>query len=349
MALLLFFSGQRTRTEDKMKFGFGFETIASAASGKPFYRWYWIQALEWIGATGFAGIEVPYRAWTFNDGRGGSPLCKESIGIKYGGPAKFNELVRQCGMPEGVPALHITASNLLQSMLAMNMPPDKLFDKLVNHGEEALQVLSDMGNKALILSPSPAIGLLQILMRDKDPAALRTWVIEQMAGTVNKINQKAKALGIKVYIRNEFFSFLRGEQVVDFMAMIDQDIGYSPDLAHLQIAGADIVKMLTLFKDKLGFIVFKDSFFVDKVAAFSSATPDHPQTGDNQRVWCELGKGTVPLLEARDLLVKQGYDQWIVFETKEGFEHAVSILVMASYMRKHFMAQAGESAGMTNG
>jgi sugar phosphate isomerase/epimerase len=334
--------------EDNMKFGFGFETIASASSGKAFYRWYWVQALEWIGATGFAGIELPYRAWTFNDGRGGSPLCKESMGIKYGGPAKFNAFVQQCGMPEGVPALHITASNLLQAMLAMNMPADKLFDKLADHGEEALHVLSEMGSKALIISPSPAIGLLKALMRDKDSAALNAWVFENMAGAVNKISQKAAELGIKVYIRNEFFSFIRGNQVVDFMGMIDQDIGYSPDLAHLQIAGADISKLLTRYKDKLGFIVFKDSFYEDKVGAFESTTPEHPQTGESQRVWCELGRGAVPLLEIWELLKKLGYDQWIIFETKEGFEHAVSILVMASYMRKHFMTQTQESAGGMN-
>jgi len=322
-----------------MKIGFSFETIASAASGKPFYRWYWVQALEWIGSTGFAGIELPYRAWTFNDGRGGSPLCMESMRIKYSGPAKFNEFVQQSGIPEGVPALHITASNLLQSMLAMNLPPDKLFERLAVHGEEALSVLSEMGNKALIISPSPAIGLLQALMRDKDPETLKNWVFQNMADVVNKISQKANESGIKVYIRNEFFSFIRGEQVVDFMALVNPEIGYSPDLAHLQIAGADIGKMLTLYKDKLGFVVFKDSFFTDKVNAFSSATPEHPQTGDNQRVWCELGRGTVPLLDARDLLKKLGYNQWVIFETKEGYEHAVSILVMANYVRQHFRAE----------
>jgi len=332
-----------------MKFGFSFETIASAASGKPFYRWYWVQALEWIGSAGFAGIELPYRAWTFNDGRGGSPLCKESMGIKYGGPAKFNDFVRQCGIPAGVPALHITASNLLQAMLAINIPADLLYERLAVHGEEALNVLSEMGNKALIISPSPAIGLLQARLRDKDPATLKNWVYQNMAAAVNKINQKAKELGIRVYIRNEFFSFIRGEQVIDFMAMIDPEIGYSPDLAHLQIAGADIGKLITLYKERLGFVVFKDSFFKDDVGAYSSTTPEHPQTGDHQRVWCELGRGTVPLLETRDLLKKLGYDQWVIFETREGYEHAVSILVMANYVRQHFRAEARESAGMTNG
>ena len=332
-----------------MKYGFGFKTIASAASGKPFYRWYWVQALEWIGAAGFSAIELPYRAWTFNDGRGGSPLCKESLGIKYGGPAKFNELVLQCGLPEGVPALHITAANLLQSMLAMNMPADRLFDKLADHGEEALSVLAQLNGQALILSPSPPIGLFRALFADKEPEELTAWVLDSMAETVNKIGRKAAELKIKIYVRNEFFSFIRGELISDFLNRVAPNICFSPDLGHLHIAGADIGRLLVRFRDKLDFIVFKDSFFVDKVNAFESRTPEHPQSGNNQRVWCELGRGAVPLLEIRDLLQKQGYDRWIIFETEEGFEHAVSILVMASYMRKNFPAQSSEGAGGLNG
>lgn len=313
-----------------MKNAFSLGTV-EGSNGALFYKWYWERAVEWAGATCFKGLEIPYKAWTFNDARGGAPLCADAINIKYGSPTGYLDFVKKADIKEGVASFFISAGNLLDAMQQNGINPDLLLDKMTAHGLEALDVLHKMNGSSLVISVSPSIGVLKMLMQDKQMEEIEAYIFNGMSESVNNITARARKMGIKVYIRNEFFGVTRGDKVTEFMDMLSEDVGFSPDLAHLQIAGADTEALLKKYRGRLGCVVFKDTFFSDEVNAFESMTPEFPQEGKNQRVYCEMGRGTVPFAKYCDLLMQLGFDGWLIFETGNAFDLAASVLTMAAY------------------
>lgn len=319
-----------------MKYAYNLGSVSHSS-----YKWFWEQAIEWVGATGFEGLELPYRAWTFNDGRGGAPLCKAAIDVKYGDAAGFARFVRGCGLAAGVPSLLITAGNLVGAMLENGQPIDALFDRMAKHGAEALEVLEGLGGRSLVVSVSPAIGMLRRLLPGRTEDELREWLYAGMVPVVEGLRAEAQRRGLSVFLRNEYFGLTRGERIVGFLDRLGPGVGFSPDLAHLRIAEADTEGLLRRYADRLGSVVFDDTAYKDEVEAYASPMPEYPQTGAHQRVYCEMGQGAVPLPRYHALLAELGYDGWCVLETKDSFEFAVSLLKMANYRRKHFAAPQG--------
>lgn len=317
-----------------MKSALSLGTVESS-NGPLSYKWYWERAIGWIGSTGFEGLEIPYRAWTFNDGRGGAPLCADAINTKYGSPEKFLNFVKECGI-NNISSLYVSAGNLLEAMQQNGINPTMIFEKMTEHGLEALGILHQMKGESLVISVSPPIGVLKMLLGGKPMEEMKRYIFTGMSEAVNSIAAKAKELGIKLFIRNEFYGLTRGNAITEFVDMVSEDVGFSPDFAHLQIAGADIEALLKKYSGRLGCVVLKDTFFIDEVNAYESATPEYPQEGMHQRVYCDMGRGNVPLQKYYKLLTELGYDGWLVFETRNTFDLAVSVLTMAAYRTRYF-------------
>ena len=151
---------------------------------------------------------------------------------------------------------------------------------------------------------------------------------------MNEVADYAAKAGISCYIRNEFWGYMRGENVVKFMDMLDGKIGFSPDLCQLYIAHADAVSLIEKFSGRVGFMNVNDTFYTDEFNYFDKPMPEAPAEGNNQRVYCDLGNGAVDVVSAYKAYEKAG-GEWAVFNSKESFNHVKAMVKMQVYANKH--------------
>lgn len=314
-----------------MKYSFSLGTTSCASH---LALWYWNEMCEMVGVCGYDGIEIPFQAWSFNGGRGAAPVCAAAIRSKYGSAENYQKFLQDCGIKDGLSGLHITAQNILLSMLDENVPREQFFEKTLALAEETIGVLAEAGSKNLIFSPSPMFGMTQGVFHGSD---ILDSFEDRMAETITKMDEMAAKEEISVSIRNEFYGLFRGELVNALMDKLPESVLYSPDLAQLHIAGVDPIDMIKKYKGRLGCLKMNDSEFVDKTGCFATPLPEAPQEGMNQRVYCTFGNGDVDKVGAYRDLVEAGYDDWVVMESKEAFQIEKTMMKMQAYKRKFFV------------
>ncbi len=314
-----------------MKYSFSLGTTSCASY---LALWYWNELCEMVGVCGYDGIEIPFQAWSFNGGRGAAPVCAEAIRSKYGSAANYQKFLQECGIRDGLSGLHITAQNILMTMLDENVPREQFFDRILNLAEETIRVLAEAGSKNLIFSPSPMFGMTQGIFHGSN---ILDSYEDRMAETIMKMEEMAAKEAISVSVRNEFYGLFRGELVDTLMDKLPKTVLYSPDLAQLHIAGCDPVSMIQKYAGRLGNVKMNDSEFVDTEGYFATPLPEAPQEGTHQRVYCTFGNGDVDKVGAYQALVNAGYDDWIVMESKEAFEIEKTMMKMQAFKRKFFV------------
>ena len=313
-----------------MKYSF---SLGTTSCGPQLALWYWNEISEMVGVCGYDGMEIPFEAWSFNGGRGAAPICAEAIRTKFGSVANYQAFLQECGIAEGLSGLHITAQNILMTMLSDNVPREKYFERTLALAEETIGVLREAGSKDLVYSPSPMFGLFHGIFQGTD---IIDGYEEKIADTIITIAEMAAADGIKLSLRNEFYGLFRGERIDSLMEKLPASVCYSPDLAQLYIAGADPVGMVRKYAGRLGSVKMDDTEFVDTVGCFATALPEAPQEGEKQRVYCTFGNGNVDKVGAYQALQEAGYDEWIVMESKEAFNVEKTMMKMQAFRKKYF-------------
>lgn len=313
-----------------MKRSFSLETIGGGMKAQ---KWFWDEVAEMAGACGYDAIEIPFTAWTFNAGRSGAPLCAVAIRTKFGSVQNYVDFLKSCKLG-GISSIAITADNVLNTMFEDNVDPSHIFEKIVDLGKETTDVLAEAGSKGLIISPSPKIATMRGVFGQMSEEDRVAWYYENAAKAVNEVADYAAKAGISCYIRNEFWGYMRGENVVKFMDMLDGKIGFSPDLCQLYIAHADAVSLIEKFSGRVGFMNVNDTFYTDEFNYFDKPMPEAPAEGNNQRVYCDLGNGAVDVVSAYKAYEKAG-GEWAVFNSKESFNHVKAMVKMQVYANKH--------------
>ena len=313
-----------------MKYSF---SLGTTSCGPQLALWYWNEISEMVGVCGYDGMEIPFEAWSFNGGRGAAPICAEAIRTKFGSVANYQAFLQECGIAEGLSGLHISAQNVLMTMLEDNTPREQYFDRTLALAEETIGVLREAGSRDLIYSPSPMFGMFHGIFHGTD---IIDGYEDKIADTIIKIAEMAEADGIKLSLRNEFYGLFRGTLIDSLMEKLPASVCYSPDLAQLYIAGADPVAMVKKYAGRLGSVKMDDTDFVDKVGCFATALPEAPQEGEKQRVYCTFGNGNVDKAGAYQALKDAGYDEWIVMESKEAFNIEKTMMKMQAFRRKFF-------------
>jgi len=310
-----------------MKFSFSLATTRGGLA-----LWYWNELSEMIGVCAYDGIEIPFQAWSFNGGRGAAPVCAEAIRTKFGSVKNYDDFLRGCGIKEGLGGLHISAGNIISTMMEYNVPREKVYDRTLELAKETIEVLAEAGSTELVFSPSPMCAVFDRVFAGSD--ITEESYLEEMAKVVSSMGELAKASGIKLSLRNEFYGLLRGDKIVDFMDKVSDDVCYSPDLAQLHIAGADTEALIRKYAGRLGSVKLNDTFFVDTVGCYATRTPENPQVGENQRVYCSFGNGDVDIAGLFNTLVETGFDEWVVMESKNAFNVEKMIMRMQAYRKK---------------
>ncbi|MCL7749767.1 sugar phosphate isomerase/epimerase family protein [Halalkalibacter alkaliphilus] len=322
-----------------MKFGCSLEMINMRINEPGFKhklsKSYWLEVFKYVSAVGFKGIELPYNPYSsdgiaFNMLRSGMPISKYAINTKYESITSFLELLNHSGIEE-VTSVHVNANDSMLELLTSGQDPNKVFEKFEYAAEEAIEFLAEIGGKALILSPTPEIGLLDLTM-GKGNSDWKPAFLSKTAQVLNKIGESAAQNGIQATIKNEFWSLVRGNEIDSLMEELDSRlVQYSPDLAHLEIAYADSVDTVTKYKDRLNFVHFSDTNFEDFENNYKKTNPELPIVGP-QRVFCDLGDGKVNLPEVYKVLENSGYDGWVICESKKTLNVYRAFLKMRWYI-----------------
>ena len=278
------------------------------------YKWYWEDIVDWTAATGFDSIALTMVPNQFNVGRGGAPRCTLAINTKYGSAQGYLAFLNDRGIKD-VCAMYVSAQAMLADMFESGKRFEDLFPEFYSYAADVTDMLAALGGKTLLVSPTPGIGALKGRFGD-DEAALDKFTGEAVE-CLGKIAEMAASKGVKACLANDFWTLARGKQADRFLAELDPAlVGYAPSTAMLRIAGADPVEELERHFDRLGAVVFTDSDFVDTIDVYASPTPEYPQFGPQQRVYKDLGNGSVDLAGVYALLKSKGFDGIVILEPR---------------------------------
>ncbi len=115
----------------------------------------------------------------------------------------------------------------------------------------AMQFLADFGaNHLVVFSPSR-----------NAPGANTPAGFQELCNRCNDIGEMAFGMGFTAGLHNHMDQMVQTQDEVDrFMAMTDPKLfGLSPDTAHLNLAGCDVVGTLNRYRHRIKFLDYKDS------------------------------------------------------------------------------------------
>jgi inosose dehydratase len=318
-----------------MKFGCSMEMVNMHTSEMGAFlklsKSYWVEMFKLTSAAGFRGIELPYNPGNSSGlTRSGMPISNYVTKSRYGSAKSLLELLNDVGIDE-VTGVHISANDVMNEIISSGEKPDKLFSTLEEWAEEAIEFISELGGKGLIVTPTPEIGLLEKFVGN----GKKGWEISflnKTAEAINRIGTLSAKSGIQTCIKNEYWSLVRGDTIDTFFGKLDHGtVSYSPDLAHLKIAGVDPAATIKKYTGKLSFIRFSDTSFEDKENNYKKIWPEHPVTGA-QRVYLNMGEGSVDIPSVYHELKKSGYDGWVICDSKKTLNIYRALLYMRWYL-----------------
>jgi sugar phosphate isomerase/epimerase len=322
-----------------VKFGCSLEMINMRTSGPNFIiklsKPYWVEMFKLMAAAGFKGIELPYNPYSsdpiaFEIGRCGMPISAFAVNAKYGSVKSFLDLLKSVGIEE-VTSVHINANDVMLELLATDDDFSKFFEMLESLAEEAIEFLGEIGGKGLVISPTPEIGVLTEYV-GKGTDGWQPGFVSKTVAVLNRIGELATEGGVKAVMKNEFWGLARGAGLDDFMKEVDaKNVSYSPDLAHLAIAGSNPIQTVRKYGDRLSFVRFSDTDFEDIQSNFKKPGAETPVNG-SQRVFCDLGEGAVDLPGVYRAMRESGYDGWVICESKMTLNVYRALLKMRWYL-----------------
>jgi sugar phosphate isomerase/epimerase len=121
----------------------------------------------------------------------------------------------------------------------------------LDSAREAMKFLADFGaNHLVVFSPN----------RDR-PGANTPAAFAALCECCNRIGELAGGMGFTAGLHNHMGQMVQTREEVDrFMAMTDPKLfGFSPDTAHLNLAGCNVVDTIARYKDRVRFLDYKDS------------------------------------------------------------------------------------------
>jgi len=134
----------------------------------------------------------------------------------------------------------------------------------LDNAREAMKFLADFGaNHLVVFSPGLNRG-----------GTAAPGAFEEMCKRCNEIGELAGTMGFTAGMHNHLGQMVQTrEQIDQFMAAVDPKLfGFSPDTAHLHLAGCDVVGTIDKYKDRIKFLDYKDA----KLPAPATPAPPAP-------------------------------------------------------------------------
>ncbi|HEY6345755.1 MAG TPA: TIM barrel protein [Bryobacteraceae bacterium] len=166
--------------------------------------------------------------------------------------------------------------------------------EVIANAKAAMSFLKGFGaNHLVVFSPNRREGAA--------PGAFQA-----MCECFNAIGSAAREMDFRVGLHNHVGEIVQTAEEVDrCMAMTDPKLfGFSPDTAHLHLAGCDVVKTLEKYKSRLVLADYKDA------KRLANAKPD---TFDRESIF-DLGDGEIDFPGCHRVLKSIGFDGWLIVD-----------------------------------
>lgn len=301
-----------------MKFACSLEMVNLQTSGPNFIykqsKHFWVEFLKYVSAAGFRGIALPFNPFTsdpmaFETGRCGCPVSARAVADKYGSPAEFLDLLHSLRIQQ-VACVHMNANDVMLELNAAGRGMEDYFPLLEELSMQAVEHAASLKAAGIVLSPSPELGWLKLRLGtgwEEDFTARSVEVFRRLAAA-------AGARGLEVSVTGEFWSFFRGKKLKDIPAGVP-GVTICPDFAHLAITGDPVLEIVRHHAKDYRFVYLTDTAFTDTAGNYRRINAELPVEGP-QKVFSDLGEGTVPLGQILEFLRGAGFDGWAVCEQR---------------------------------
>lgn len=271
-------------------------------------KYFWEELYPLIATAGFASIEIPYEpVWQFG-GRSGVPMNRYCINTKYTSAAQYREVLAKSGIER------VAGVSFDPNLFMRNDNVHFYFGASGHFAGEALAHAADLGADYFAISPSPYYGRIKQYHPDIDTQIdnFTDRTVELLTG----LAKRAEELGVKLVLRNEYWSLFGGERVLTLLARLPEGVSIDVDTASLAVGGLALADFLATNIRRVGCVHLTDTVFVDHCETWKTPNPEHPQ-GKATQVFRDPGTGSVDFAGAVTLLDKLGYSGPVVCSARQ--------------------------------
>lgn len=288
-------------------------------------KYFWDELYTLVSAVGFDALEIPYEPkWDFG-GRSGIPRSMRSIKVKFQTPANYLSALESTGI-HNITGVHLNPSIFLGNQIEL------YFEASYHFGVEAIDFASKMNADYFTLTATPSIGALKaICPDDTDWESFSATFLQQLTNFINKLAIHAKKRHIKLCLKNEYWSLLRGSNIIPFIRQLDHQVYWDLDTAHLKIAKTELSSIINEHASLIGCVHFTDTNFTDNNNTYKQLMPEYPISGATQ-VFTDIGQGSINFPSLATLLTDVNYNGWIVFNSKQTRDIYRALLRNRSYI-----------------
>jgi len=172
----------------------------------------------------------------------------------------------------------------------------------LDSAREAMKFLADFGASHLVVfSPGLNRG-----------GTAAPGAFEEMCKRCNEIGELAGTMGFTAGVHNHMGQMVQTREEIDrFMTLVDPKLfGFSPDTAHLDLAGCDVAGTIEKYKSRIKFLDYKDAKRPAPVPPAAGGAPAGGGGGFIQNIF-DLGDGEVDFPACHRILKGMNYKGWI--------------------------------------
>lgn len=228
------------------------------------------------------------------------------IGVRV---TSFPEILKQWGTTQGEMEREVARRNLHVVTISFSAPvqdPSR-HGECVASAQRAMKFLSGFGaDRLVVFSPSR-----------RAPGADSEAGFQAMCTGFNKIGEAARKMGFEAGLHNHMGQMAQTSAEIDrVMKLTDPALfHFSPDTAHLDLAGANVPRTLEKYKHRIMFLDYKDARWTTPTADVVEPNGQtHPKNSTEAKFLdsiYDLGDGEVDFPACHRVLKSIRYKGWI--------------------------------------
>jgi inosose dehydratase len=287
-------------------------------------KYYWEELYELIAAAGFRAIEIPFEpVWNFG-GRSGVPFTQYTIDAKYGNSDNYRSFLRNRGI-ERVAGVYFNPSMFMRDNLDFYFGATEHFARL------GLEHAVSLGARYFNLTITPAYGLIKHHHPDLEVVAPS--FIARTLEIVQKLADRAASADIKLSLRNEYWSLLRGEAIEQVASRLPSSALLDVDTANLHLSGIPLPDFIVRNAARIGSVHLTDTAFEDADETWKKPNPEFPANRATQ-VFRDIGQGAVDLRSCLRALDEIRYSGEVTISCRQTRDPMRALLRSRSWLNK---------------
>jgi len=288
-------------------------------------KYYWEELYELIAAAGFHALEIPFEpVWNFG-GRSGVPFTQYTIQAKYESVDKYLAALRGRGI-ERVSGVYFNPSLFMR-----NDSLDFYFGATGHFAGLALEHAVSLGASYFNLSVTPAYGLI----RHHHPLVdtVIPGFLDRTLELVSQLAERAEKAAIKLSLRNEYWSLLRGDALERLGHRLPASVAFDIDTANAHISGVDVAEYISRHASRIGSVHLTDTSFRDADETWRKPNPEFPAAHATQ-VFRDIGQGSVDLSATLRALQSANYTGEITISCRQTRDPMRALLRARSWLNR---------------